>query len=149
LLNRRALLQSRIDAALGNRPVALSSLASIDTPPALLQQASLHEDGHDWRAAASDLARYAAQNIPPDGKLDPTQSGVVLRWASGQATDEAGLAKLRAVYATRLPDKDDATLFGVLTEPPVRDPADLPRAAAETLAARALPQALQAIHHVE
>lgn len=149
LADQRGLLLGRAQAALGNRPAALSSLAAVDTTAALLERARIEEDASDWPAAAATLADTAARTLPPAGPLDSAESGLVLRWASAlaQVGDEAGLARLRTRYTARLPDRNDADLLGVLTEPPVQDVADLPRAAQETAAARTLPAALQATRH--
>jgi hypothetical protein len=141
LTESRGLLQARAQAAAGDVPGALARLAQIGTPTADEQRAALYEAGKDWPGATAALTRYAAATVPAEGPLEAAPARTLLRLAAAaaQAGDEAVLARIRAEDLARMPQGDMAQLFDVLTEPPVRDAADLPRAARETTLARAIP----------
>jgi hypothetical protein len=147
LSESRGLLLARAQAAAGDVPGALTRLVQIGTPAADEQRATLLEAGKDWPGATAALTRYAASTVPASGALDATQARTLLRLAgaAAQAGDEAVLARIRAEDLARMPQGDMAQLFNVLTEPPVRDAGDLPRAARETTLARAVPDDVQGL----
>jgi len=143
----RRLLRARADAGQGDPQAAMTLLDGIDTAEADELRAGLLEASHDWPAATEALTRYALRTIPAEGALDSAQGHTLLRLASAaaQAGDEKLLARLRDQDASRMPTGDIARLFTVLTEPPVRDPEDLPRAAREAASARGVPAALKTL----
>jgi hypothetical protein len=151
LAQQRTLLAAQANAQLGNAPAALAALGGQDAAPVVLERARVLGQAHDWRGAAAALSDYASRNLPAAGKLNGAQAGVVLQLASdlAQTNDDAGLARLRAQFTGRLTDPNDSTLLSVLTESPVQSVNDLPRAAAETRAAQAIPVALQETRHAE
>jgi hypothetical protein len=86
------------------------------------------------------MAAYVGLTVPPSGVLTAEQSHAVLRFAAdlAQAGDDAGLSNLHTQQAARMADGPDAAAFRLLTESPVRDVSDLPRAAKEIAAAHAV-----------
>jgi hypothetical protein len=147
LIDARAVLAARAMAIRGDLPGALARLAAIDTVASDEARATLLESARDWPAATDALGRLAARLIPPEGPFDAAQSRMMLRLASAaaQAGDEATLARLHLQAAPRMLPGEMARLFGVLTEPPIRDATDLPRAADEVALARAVPEALRSL----
>ena len=140
---RRWLLWAQATAANGNSDAALLALGDRDDDPALALRAELLERAARWPEATRVLAAVAAKAMPPTGPLDPTATAAVLRWASAAArgSDEATLRGLRQTVLARVPAGAQADLLGVLTAEPVREVADLPRAAREAaLARQAMPR---------
>lgn len=125
----------------------MATLAAFDSAAADDARAALLEGAKDWPGAASALNSLAARTVPDAGILDDAPSRTLLRLASAaaQAGDEATLARLRADDLPRMPPGKLAQMLAMLTEQPVQVVADLPRAAAEATAARALPAALSAL----
>jgi hypothetical protein len=144
LAHQRGLLRARAEAAVGHVPAALAILDGIAAPAADEIRATIFETAKDWPAATNALLRYVDQTILGDGPLQPTQARVVLRLASAaaQAGDETTLARLRGQFGARMASEGEGRLFEVLTQPPVRDAAELPRAAREIALARAIPTEL-------
>ena len=135
---RRWLLWAQATAANGNFEAALLALGERDDDPALALRADLLERGARWPEATRVLAAVAAKTMPTSGLLDATATATVLRWASAaaRASDEATLEGLRETVLTRVPAGAPADLLRVLTAAPVREVADLPRAAREAALAR-------------
>ncbi len=134
-------------AALGQTKAALASLAALGPDHALLDRAAIAEQASDWQEAAADLSTWLGAHATAAGRLDAHSAFAVLRLASDRAelADTAGLAALRARYAGRFANKDDAAIFNLLTAPPVVSLADLSRADKDLHTARALPATLRAI----
>ncbi len=147
LAERRTLLFARASAATGGTEKAIAALAGLTSPAADETRAGILEAAKDWKGAEAALGAYAAKTVPPSGPLDEGQARILLRLASAaaQAGDEAMLASLRQQDLARLPEGPSAAMFRMLTESPVRGVADLARSAKEAEAARALPQAIQAL----
>jgi hypothetical protein len=140
---RRLVARARALAELGEDGPALSLLAAQDSPEAWELAARLREKSHDWRGAELALQRLVQAGVPASGALTPAQQDLVLRLASAasQAGDGAALRALSAGAASRLSPGPRADLFAALSIQPVREVADLPRAAREAAAAQALPSA--------
>jgi hypothetical protein len=115
-------------------------LTAIATPAAELARAAIEEGAKDWSGAAAAMTAYVEQFVPAGETLTPDQSHAVLRLAAdlAQAGDDVGLATLRTREAEQMSEGPDAAAFRLLTESPVRDVSDLPRAAKEIAAAHAV-----------
>ena len=140
LLESRALLRARAQAALGDTASAAAGLAGRETAAADELRASLLAKAGDWQGATAALASLAARVVPATGPLDAAAQEILLRQATAatQAGDSAALRVL-AASAERLTAPRDA-MFRVLTAAPITTVSDLPRAARELRLARALPQ---------
>jgi hypothetical protein len=147
LTERRTILFARATAARGAIGPAVAALVALGTPAATAARADILESAKDWPAAEAALADLAAQSVPASGALDETAAHLLLRLAgaAAQAGDEAMLARLRTDDLPRLPAGKLAAMLGVLTEQPVADVPDLPRAAQEAALARGLPADLNAL----
>jgi hypothetical protein len=147
LTEQRAITFARATAAQGALAPAVATLAGIDTAAADDARASLLESAKEWPAAVGALSSLVARDVPPSGPLADAQARLVLRLATAaaQAGDEAVLARLRADDLPRMPAGKLTEMLGLLTETPVQAVSDLPRAAQEAAAARALPAALSAM----
>jgi hypothetical protein len=134
LAERRAVLAARAEAQGGHLDAALARLAPLDGTEAAAARADLLEAAKDWPRASAALAALAARTVPAAGALDAAQRRTLLRLAAAaaQAGDDTTLALLRRRDLPRIGTGPDADLFGVLTEAPVRELPDLPRARAET-----------------
>ncbi len=145
LQESRVLTFARACAALGQTARSGAALAALGTPPALSLRADLLEAAKDWPAATAALGEVAARELPPAGELNEPQGRLLLRLASAaaQANDKATLAAVREHDLPRLTDPRTAELVRLLTSGPVQGVADLPRSAAETKLARAVPAALR------
>ena len=144
LVAARTLVLARADARLGDVNGATALLAGLGTPAADDMRAKLLADAHDWHGAEVVLAGLASAN-PAAGPLTDAQQDLLLRLAgaAAQAGDGAQLARLRGEAARVGGPRGD--MFRLLVAAPVQGPADLPRAAGETLLARAIPAGLQAM----
>ncbi len=142
LLDRRALLVARAQAAQGDVAAAASGLVAAGTPAADELRATLLAGAGDWRGSYAALGALASKTVPALGVLSDSQQDVLLRQASAavQMHDPAALATLLG-HAARMTGAR-ADLFRVLTAPPVGQVAELPRAATELRLARAIPQRL-------
>jgi tetratricopeptide (TPR) repeat protein len=140
LVERRSILGARADAVSGRREQAVATLTAVATPAADLARAAIEETAKEWPGAAAAMAAYVGLTVPPSGVLTAEQSHAVLRFAAdlAQAGDDAGLSNLHTQQAARMADGPDAAAFRLLTESPVRDVSDLPRAAKEIAAAHAV-----------
>ncbi len=147
LTERRTILFARATAARGAIGPAVAALAALATPAATAAQAAILEAAKDWPAAEAALAALAAQSVEPAGVLDDAAGRLLLRLAgaAAEAGDEAMLARLRTDDLPRLKAGKLADMLGVLTERPVADVPDLPRAAQEAALARGLPADLGAL----
>jgi hypothetical protein len=147
LQERRTITFAQATAARGALGPAVAALAALGTPAATQARARLLEAAKDWPAAEAALAEYARQTVPSQGGLDDAAARTLLRLATAaaQAGDEVMLAQLRATDLPRLAPGRLADMLRVLTEKPVEDVPDLPRAAKEAALARALPADLEAL----
>ncbi len=139
LAEQRALLRAKLLARAGQTADALAALATFDDLPAVQAQASLREGLHDWSGAEQALRRLA--DAPGAVEARRTLALQAARDAS-EAGDMAGLRAIRASYGKLFTGSASAGLFGVLTAEPVGQISDLPRAARELTAIRALPASL-------
>jgi hypothetical protein len=147
LQESRTLTFANATAARGALAPAVATLAALDTPAADEARAHLLEQAQDWPAAAAALSALAARTVPDDGTLDEVGARTLLRLASAGARsgDEALLARLRERDLPRMPQGKLADMFRVLTERPVANVPDLPRAAQETALARGLAADLKSL----
>lgn len=143
LEDRRTIVFARATAARGGIAAADATLAALDTAAGDDARAALQEAAHHWPEAAAALTTLAGRIVPAADPLPEPATRVLIRLASAlaQGGDEAGLAALRARFAARVPAGELGDMFRMLTEPPVREPAELPRAATEAALARTLPLA--------
>jgi len=144
LTSHRAVLQARSLLLDGDNNAALALLAAQDTPEALELRAQLLEKRHDWPAAETVLQALVHASLPASGTLTDSQQDLVLRLASAasEAGDMAFIQRMQSGDATRLAAGPRAQLFQALATQPIRAVGDLPRAAREADAARAVPAAL-------
>ncbi len=133
LSDRRTVLFARATAARGNLPAALGALSAVATPAADELRAQLLESAARWPEAEAALARWVARALPVSGPLDAAQSALLLRLAAAaaQAGDVPALERLRSLDLTRIARGHAADTLELLTQRPVRELADLPRAARE------------------
>jgi hypothetical protein len=148
LAERRTIVAARATAARGAVGEAVAALAALDSAAADGARADLLEAAKDWPAATAALTDYVRRAVPQTGPLDPPAARTVLRLASAaaQAGDEATLQSLRERDLPRFPPGGLSEMLRMLTEPPVREVADLPRAAREEAQARRLPQEIGAAY---
>ncbi len=139
LAERRALLRASLLARAGRTADALSALAAYNDTRAVEAQAGLREASHDWGGAEQVLRQGADAPGPAEARRS-----LALRAArdASEAGDMAGLRAMRTAYGSLFAGSANAGLFAVLTAEPVGQVADLPRAAGELAAIRALPAAL-------
>jgi hypothetical protein len=150
LNERRTITFARASAARGALGPAVATLAALDTPAADEARAALLETAKDWPAATAALLAYAAHAVPPDGALDEAQARILLRLATAaaHAGDEAVLTSLRTHALARMPAGKLADMLRLLTDGPVENLPDLPRAAQQAALAQELPAALRALDPV-
>ena len=137
---QRAEILAGARAKLGDMPGAVAALVAFPTESADALRATLLEQAHDWPAAQAALADALRATAPTAGALSARQRDVLVRLAAArvQAGDAQGLARLRADYGPRMTEGTDGSMFRLLTEPPVTEIGDLPRAARETSSAGTL-----------
>jgi hypothetical protein len=133
VLEERVLVWARATAAQGDAVRAAAALETLDSPPALALRVQLLEQANDWTGAAAAQRRYADDTVPAQGLLTETQTATLLHLAAdaAQADDKMLLAGLRDRDLARLPQGHTADMLRLLTEIPVRQPEDLPRARRE------------------
>ena len=141
---RRDLLQAKLQAAKGDVSGAVAMLKQLGTDQADELRATLLAKAADWPGSLAALTALAARRIPRDGALDEAAQDLLVRQAdaAAQARDAVALQSLRQL-ASRITGPR-ADVFRLLTAPPLRTFADLPRAGLELAAARDLPQRLHA-----
>ncbi len=145
LLETRALVRARAQAASGDVAQAAAGLAALGTRAADDLRATLLAKSGDWTGALGALASLAAKAVPPTGPLDVAAQDILMRQATAAAqAGDAGTMKVLAAASDRLTPPRDA-LFRVLTAAPVTGVADLARSARELRVARALPQPARAV----
>ncbi|MBN9507476.1 MAG: hypothetical protein J0I21_00010, partial [Alphaproteobacteria bacterium] len=144
---RRTITFARASAARGALGPAVATLAALDTPAADEARAGILETAKDWPAATAALIAFAARSVPQDGTLDEAQGRILLRLASAaaQAGEEVVLTTLRTRDLPRMPPGKLADMLKLLTDGPVQNLPDLPRAAQEAALAQELPGALHAL----
>ena len=147
LAGERGLMLARAQARAGDLPGATSTLSALGTASADELRASLLESAKDWPGALAALRDLAAKRVATAGPLPPDQQQIVLREASAalQAGDQGTLLALRQTAGPRMGDGHRADLFRLLTDSPVRSPADLPRAARDVALAREMSGNLQGL----
>ncbi len=140
----RMILRARALAQSGQEGAALALLTQASTGEALELRAGLLEQRRDWAGAVGTLQALAHASMPAEGPLTEPQQDVLLRLASdaAQGGDMAVLQQLQAGDARRLTAGSRAALFQALVQQPIQALSDLPRAARETAAARAVAPAL-------
>jgi len=133
VLEERVLVWARATAAQGDAVRAAAALETLDSPPALALRVQLLEQARDWTGAAAAQRRYADDTVPAEGLLTEAQTATLLHLAAdaSQADDKPLLAGLRDRDLVRLPQGHTADMLRLLTEMPVQQPADLPRARRE------------------
>ena len=143
LAESRQLLRARVMAAKGEVLQAVNQLISLGTGKADLLRADLSSEAKDWPGAEAALQNLAARL--PTGELSVGDQDILLRLAgaAAQAGDEDELQRLQS-QSPRLAGHR-AELFRMITEAPVAKVDDLPRAAREAEAARALPAQVQSL----
>ncbi len=139
LAERRALLRAGLLARAARTTDALAALAPFTDRQAVEAQAGLRESLHDWSGA--EQALRSAADAPGSPEARQTLALRAARDAS-EAGDMAGLRAMHAAYGPLFTGSANAGLFAVLTAEPVGQVGDLPRAANELAAIRALPAAL-------
>ncbi|MGI4944867.1 MAG: hypothetical protein ACRYHQ_30640, partial [Janthinobacterium lividum] len=145
LVAARTFVLARAEARLGDVNGATALLAGLGTPAADDLRAKVLAAAHDWHGAEAVLAGLAAA-IPAAGPLDDGQQDLLVRLAgaAAQAGDAAQLGRLRGQSARVGGPRGE--MFRLLVAAPVQGLADLPRAAGETVLARAIPAGLQAMN---
>jgi hypothetical protein len=140
----RMILRARALADSGQQGAALALLGQAASEEGLELRARLLEQRHDWAGAVGALQALARASMPADGPLTEPQQDVLLRLASDavRGGDMAVLQQLQAGDARRLTAGSRAALFQALVQQPIQALGDLPRAARETAAARAVAPAL-------
>lgn len=148
LISRRSLLRAQILVRSGNAAGALATLSGQHDRAADDLRAGILEGQHDW-AGATALLRATVSDRDFARLPEASQRDAILRLArdEAEASDVAGLQQLRQAQSARFASGKGARLFAVLTAPPVRNQDDLPRAANELAAMRALPSELARAQH--
>jgi hypothetical protein len=132
-MEERVLVWARATAAQGDAARAAAALEPLHRPGALQLRVQLLEQAKDWKGAAAAQRRYADRTVPTEGGLIEEQAATLLRLAAdaSQADDKVLLTGLRAHDLARLPQGRTADMLRLLTEVPVQQPEDLPRARRE------------------
>jgi tetratricopeptide (TPR) repeat protein len=143
LVTQRGLLRARLLAESGRQTDALGILSAMQGDAAILLQAHILEDRHDW-AAAGKLLETLVGTPSFTGKPDQIQRDMILRLANdeSEAGDMTALRRLRSAQGARFASGPGAELFAVLTQEPIQAVDDLPRSGRELQAVRALPASL-------
>ncbi len=146
LAERRALLSARAAAQSGNTAQAVAQLAGLGTQEADRARADILERAGDLAGAVTALTALADKTVPAQGPLDEAARQTLLRLAAAasRAGDQAALAALRARVAGRLETGPSADTLRLLLAEPVRQVADLARAAKETRLAGSVAASLRA-----
>ena len=145
LLQTRGLAMARARAAQGDVAAATAGLYALGTIAADDLRAAILANAGDFRGSLAALRDLAQKAVPADGPLTEQAQEVLLRQASA-AAQLADTSLLRALErSTARMTGPRADLFRVLTAPALSGARDLPRAARELTAARALPRDLNAI----
>ncbi len=133
LVERRALLSADATARTGDIAQAAATLAALGTPAADRARADILERAGDLPGAIAALNALADRTVPPQGKLDEANRATMLHLAAlaARAGDPATLAALRMHVGGRLEAGPDADTIRLLLAEPVRQVADLARAAKE------------------
>jgi hypothetical protein len=143
LVTQRGLLRARLLAATGRQSDALGILSGVKGEPAILLQAKILEDRHDW-AEAGKLLESLLSDASFAAQPEQAQRDIILRLANdeSEAGDMAALRRLRSAQGARFASGPGAELFAVLTQEPIQAVDDLPRSGRELQAVRALPASL-------
>ncbi len=133
LAERRALLSAEGTARMGDPAQAAAQLAALGTPEAERARADILERAGDFPGEVAALAALADKTVPAQGPLDEAAQQTLLRLAAAasHAGDQAALAGLRTRIAGRLAAGPSADTLRLLLAEPVRQVADLARAAKE------------------
>jgi hypothetical protein len=144
VLAARQLLYARGEAGRGNTDGALGMLARINNAEADGLRADLYSDRKDWPHAVAALTALEQKQITAPDKLSDAQQALVLRLAEAAtlASDAATLDRLSRTYGAAMAGGSSATLFQLVTSPPVTGSADVPRALGDIELARKLPASL-------
>jgi len=149
VIDQRLRVRANSLASTGDLVAALKILANVAHGDALDLRAELESRAHDWGAARDSLTQLVKQLVPEGGDIPQQAQEVVLRLAAATAElgDINGLQKLQELYGARLGNGAKAELFSLLTQKPVSNTADLPRAAVELGAAKDASADLAALSH--
>ena len=147
LLEQRTLTFAAAVAAQHDLPSADHALRDLDTAAADQTMAQLHENAKDWPNAVQAWNHALERTLAADGVLNVAQATLLVRQASAatQAGDDATLARLRTLFAARMPPGKLADTFNLLTDRPVQTQADLPLVTREMGLVAAVPGALAAM----
>ena len=127
-------MAARATAQSGNTAEAVAQLAALGTQEADRARADILERAGDLPGTVGALTSLADKAVLAQGKLDEPARQILLRLAAAasRAGDQAALTALRARVAGRLDTGPSADALRLLLAEPVRQVADLPRAAEET-----------------
>ena len=139
LVEKRAMLQARLQAAQGDTAGAGAALKAMDTANADELRATLLAAAGEWRGSLAALNDLAARTIPSEGALPEASQAIVIRQASAAARipDITAMRTLAALLPRMTAPRRD--LLHVLTEAPVTAATELPRASDELKLARRFP----------
>jgi tetratricopeptide (TPR) repeat protein len=115
LARQRQQLRARVLMEMGRAQDALALLADDNSRDADRLRADIYWRGHDWKKAATVLARLAGP-VPADGKLDAATSRIVVSLAAALTltNDTTALADLRATYGAAMAATPYAAAFHVI-----------------------------------
>jgi hypothetical protein len=149
LLARRRLTLARAAIQDGHAEEARATLRDADDSAGLKLHAHLAEDAHDWHDAIAALHRLLLPRLAGANILSDDDAETVLRLAADTvAIDDApALARLNHDLGSRLAGPQAARLMQVISETPLAEPADLPRARQELNAASSASGDLAALNH--
>jgi hypothetical protein len=127
------LLSAQATAQSGSAADAVAQLAALGTQEDDRARADILERAGDLPGAVAALAALADKAVPAQGPLDEPARQTLLRLAAAasRAGDQAALAALRTRVAGRLDAGPSADALRLLLAEPVRQVADLARAAQE------------------
>ena len=147
LVEQRAILRADVGARLGDPAGAAAMLAPFRTARATEARAQILENASDWGGAERAWSDCVALTLPDSGRLDETQTRLMLRLATAtaRASDDAGLTDLRVKYGSRIGAGPLGDMFRLLTAEPVRTTADIKRSQQEMSLATSLPTDLKAL----
>jgi hypothetical protein len=147
LVEPRTILRAGSVSRMGDPAAAAALLAPLHTSRATEARAQIAENAADWAGAEQAWSENVALTLPESGMLDENQTRTMLRLATAtaRASDDAGLAALRAKYSNRVAASPLADMFRLLTAEPIRTAADIKRSQQEVSLAASLPADLKAL----
>jgi hypothetical protein len=144
LAAHRAVLAARLQAKAGDLSGAAAALGSISSPEAEQARADIAEQTGDYAAAATALLSEANRRLPPQAPLAADGQALILRLATdaSRGGNVAALSAIRENWVARLPAGEATDTVRLLLSPPIRQLADLPRAAQDAKLAAEMAQGL-------